>query len=92
MPKIRDAAIELYQARVERIGANKALRDYREQHGSCENEDQNGKTTPCFYLKPDQNEWCDVCLGSQSFFEKKMKAARRCGAAIRKIMFLCKPA
>lgn len=90
MPKIRDAAIDLYRARIERVEASKALKSYREQHGSCEREDHYGNVRPCYYRIPDQDEWCEVCLGSQPLFERKMKASQKCGAAIRRIMHVCK--
>lgn len=88
---IKQAAIELYQARKERDEAHEALKKYREGAGDCKRKyrGEYRENVSCFNWHPDQNEWCTVCLASQPLWERRKKASTRVGVALRKLMSLC---
>jgi hypothetical protein len=86
--KITAAAIELYNARTERVAAHKAHKTYREEHGSCHEADE-GRKSPC-YTGGEPDEWCEACAGSIPTWQARVKAATRVAAALRKLMTLCR--
>jgi hypothetical protein len=93
--KIRDAAINLYHARNARVAARKALKEYREKVGECEEStelyDRSDKNPDCYRNEGlNRTDWCSICEGSQPLWEAKVKASNKAGAALRVVMALCK--
>lgn len=92
--RFKAAALELLHARTDQEKTRKALQEYREKNGGCENEGADrGDEYPagiCYHDDKDQNTWCETCLGAQPIWEAKRKAANRAGAALRSLLALAK--
>lgn len=96
---IEHAARELVAARARRAAAKKALLAYRQEHGGCENNDDEQHDVGdhrgnCYQRYPSLplDRRCDVCQGSEPLWQARTRAATDVGAAMRRLTRLCNKA
>lgn len=92
MTELEQAAIDLYKARMKRDKTKKVLREYREEYGSCKMEIPVYGVQECYREQKPEDQWCEVCQGSQPLYLERKEAGNKVASSMRRLMNLCSKA